>query len=61
LAKNGAKEAHQSVVVMLITLSEAEMFNVQSPGRYQQHPVKHFDGRAMKVFPIKKMKWLNLT
>jgi len=27
----------------------------------QQHPVKHFDGRAMKGFPIKKMKWFNFT
>jgi len=31
LAKYSAKEAQESVVVMLITLSEAEMFNVQSP------------------------------
>jgi hypothetical protein len=33
LAKNGAKEAQQSVAVILITLSEAEKFNVQNPGR----------------------------
>jgi hypothetical protein len=33
LAKNGAKKAQQSVAVILITLSEAEKFNVQNPGR----------------------------
>ena len=33
LAKYGAKEAQQSVAVMLITLSAAEKFNVQSPER----------------------------
>jgi hypothetical protein len=33
LAKNGAKEAQQSVAVILITLLEAEKFNVQNPGR----------------------------
>jgi hypothetical protein len=33
LAKNGAKEAQQSIAVMLITLLEAEKFNVQSSER----------------------------
>jgi hypothetical protein len=33
LAQNGAKEAQQSVAFMLITLSKAENFNVQSLGR----------------------------